>query len=176
MELLTADQRDALFDTFQRDAFHLELRDSYAVGSEDDSYQRWKRGEPPDPADRDRPWLQRIKRITQRGRTIRRVRVIMEPISEYIHFEYDSTPENLAAGEDIRWLPRRLVPAGVVFPLEGRDWWLFDDSLVAVGEFDDYGRPLGSRVSTDPVLLSQCISVRDRLWLSAIPHTDYQPR
>ena len=142
MELLTVDQRDALFDTFQRDAFHLELRDSYAVGSEDDSYQRWKRGEPPDPADRDRPWLQRIKRITQRGRTIRRVRVIMEPISEYIHFEYDSTPEN----------------------------------LVAVGEFDDYGRPLGSRVSTDPVLLSQCISVRDRLWLSAIPHTDYQPR
>ncbi len=176
MELLTADQRDALFDSFQRDAFHLELRDSYAVDSEDESYWRWKRGEPPDPADRNRPWLQRIKRITQLGRTVRRVRVITEPISEYIHFEYDSTPENLAAGEDIRWLPRRLVPADVIFPLEGRDWWLFDNSFIAVGEFDDHGRPLGSRISTDPALLGQCISVRDRLWLSAIPHTNYRPR
>src|SRR6266516_6899861 len=119
MELLTADQRDALFDTFQRDAFHLELRDSYAVDSEDESYRRWKRGEPPDPADQDRPWLQRIRRITQRGGIVRRIRVITEPISEYVRFEYDSTPENLAAGEDIRWLPRHLVPVGVVFSLEG---------------------------------------------------------
>jgi len=176
MELLTADQRDALFDTFQRDAFHLELRDSYAVGSEDESYRRWKRGEPSDPADQDRPWLQRIRRVTRLGRTVRRVRVITEPISDYIHFEYDSTPENLAAGEDIRWLPRRLVPADVVFPLEGRDWWLFDDSLIAVGEFDGHGHPLGSRISTDTALLHQCISVRDRVWPSAIPHTDYRPR
>jgi hypothetical protein len=107
---------------------------------------------------------------------VRRVRVITEPISEYIHFEYDSTPENLAAGEDIRWLPRRLVPADVIFPLEGRDWWLFDNSFIAVGELDDHGRPLGSRISTDPALLGQCITVRDRLWLSAIPHTNYQPR
>jgi hypothetical protein len=176
MELLTADQRDALFDTFQRDAFHLELRDNYAVDSEGESYRRWKRGEPQDPSDRDRPWLQRIKRITRCGRTVRRVRVITEPISEYIHFEYDSTPENLTAGEDIRWLPRRLIPVGVVFPLEGRDWWLFDDSLVAVGEFDECGRPLGSLISTDPALLRQCITVRDQLWVSAIPHTNYQPR
>ena len=176
MELLAADQRDALFDTFQRDAFHLELRDSYTVDSEDESYQRWKRGEPPDPSDRDRPWLRRMMRITQAGRTVRRERGITEPISEYIHFEDDSTPENLAAGEDIRWLPRHLVPAEIAFPLEGRDWWLFDDSLVAVGEFDGHGRPLGSRVSADPALLRQCISVRDQLWLSAIPHTEYQPR
>jgi hypothetical protein len=69
-----------------------------------------------------------------------------------------------------------LVPADVVFSLEGRDWWLFDDSLVAVGEFDDHGRPLGSRISTDPALVRQCISLRDRLWLSAIPHAGYQPR
>jgi hypothetical protein len=104
------------------------------------------------------------------------VRVITEPIPEYIRFEYDSTPESLAAGEDIRWLPRHLVPVGVVFPLEGHDWWLFDDSLVAAGEFDGHGRPLGSRVSTDPALLGRCISIRDRLWLAAIPHTEYRPR
>lgn len=176
MELLTAEQRDALFDTFQRDAFHLELRDSYSVDSEDQSYRRWKSGEPPDPSDQDRPWLRRMKRATHSGKTVRRVRVITEPVSEYIQFEYDSTPENLAAGEDIRWLPRHLIPTGIAFPLEGRDWWLFDDSLVAVGEFDGRGRPLGSRITTDPAVLRQCIRVRDRLWLIAIPHTEYQPR
>jgi uncharacterized protein DUF6879 len=54
---------------------------------------------------------------TQCGKTVRRVLVITEPVSEYIQFEYDSTPENLAAGEDIRWLPRHLVPTGIAFPL-----------------------------------------------------------
>jgi len=173
--LWTTDQRDALFDTFERDAFHLELRDTYHVDSEDESYRRWKDGEPPDPGERERPWMQRIRRAVRSGKTIRRVRVVTEPISEYIRFEYDGTPENIAAGEDIRWLPRHLTPVDIVFPLEERDWWLFDDSLVAAGHFDDYGRPIGSEISTDPGLIRQCASVRDRLWEIAIPHSEYRP-
>jgi hypothetical protein len=175
MRLLTAEQRNALFDTLERDAFHLELRDSYYVDSEDESYRRWKRGDPPDPRELERPWLQRMRRVIKSGKTVRRVRVVTEPLSEYIRFEYDSTLENLMAGEDIRWLPRHLVPEDVTFPLEGRDWWLFDDSLIAAGHFDEHGRSLGSDVSTDPALIRQCGSVRDRLWPIAVPHGEYRP-
>ena len=127
MELWTAERRDTLFDTFERDAFHLELRDDYHLDSEDESFRRWKRGDPADPSDYDRPWLRRIRRVTDSGRTVRRVRVVSEPLSEYIRYEFNSTGQNLAAGEDIRWLPRHLVPVGLVFPAYGRDWWLFDD-------------------------------------------------
>lgn len=176
MGLLTASQRDALFDTFERDAFHLELRDNYHVDSEDESYLRWKRGEPPDPGEFQRPWLQRVRQVAMSGKTVRRVRVITEPISEYIRFEYDGTPQNISAGEDIRWLPRNHVPKDIVFPLEGLDWWLFDGYLVAAGHFDDHGRPIGSEISTEPALIRQCVSVRDRLWSIAIPHSEYRPR
>jgi hypothetical protein len=176
MGLLTADQRDALFDTFERDAFHLELRDSYHVDSEDESYLRWKRGEPPDLDELQRPWLRRMRQIATSGRTVRRVRVVTEPLSEYIRFEYDCTPQNISAGEDIRWLPRHRTPDDIVFPLEGMDWWLFDAYLVAAGHFDNHGRPVGSEISTDPVVIQQCISVRAQLWSIAIPHSKYRPR
>jgi hypothetical protein len=174
MRLWSAEQRDALFDTFVRDAFHLELRDSYYVDSEDDSYRRWKRGEPP--GDDQRPWLQRTRRLVKSGKTIRRVRVVTEPFSEYIRFEHDSTPQNVAAGEDIRWLPRHLVPQNLVFPLKGNDWWLFDDYLIAAGQFDKGGNPTGSEITTDPAIVGQCVIVRDRLWEIAIPHSKYRPR
>jgi hypothetical protein len=149
MELLTADQRDALFDTLQQDAFHLELRDSYAVDSEDESYRRWKRGEPPDPSERDRPWLQRIKRITQRGRTVRRVRVVTEPISEYMRFEYDSTAENQLR-ERTSAGPRGLLPSGVVCPAR-RDWWL---STIRLSRSASSTSPTAPRIrSADPALV-----------------------
>jgi hypothetical protein len=175
MRLWTAQQRDILFDLFERDAFHLELRDSYHVASEDESYRRWRHGEPPDPSDDDRPWLRRIRAIASSGRSVRRVRVISEPLSEYIRYEHYGTTQNLAAGEDIRWLPRLLVPEHVVFPLDGADWWLFDDCLIAIGRFDERGLPLGSEVSTDPLLVGQCVFARDRLWQAAIPHDRYRP-
>jgi hypothetical protein len=171
----TAEQREAIFDRLQRDAFHLELRDAYYVDSEDESYRRWKNGEAPDPSDYDRPWLHRIRMLTSSGKTIRRVRVISEPISEYIRYEYDGTPQNIAAGEDIRWLPRQRVPRDLVFPAEGRDWWLFDDQCVAIGHFDDNGMPLGSSISTDQDLLRECGYVRDRLWGIATLRHAYRP-
>jgi hypothetical protein len=175
MGLWTAEQRNALFDTLERDAFHLELRDAYYVDSEDESYRRWKLGEAQDPREQERPWLRRMKRVIKSGKTVRRVRVVTEPVSEYIRFEYDCTPENLAAGEDIRWLPRHLVPEDITLPLEGRDWWLFDDHLVAAGYFDEHGRSMGSEISSDPALVRLCVSVRDRLWEIAVPHSEYRP-
>jgi hypothetical protein len=175
MRLWTAEQRDALFDQIQRDAFHLELRDTYHVDSEDESYRRWSSGEPPDPSDYDRPWLGRIRMLTSSGKTVRRVRVVSEPVTQYIQYEYDGTDQNIAAGEDIRWLPRQNLPDGIAFPAEGRDWWLFDDHLVAIGYVDEHGRPLGSHVSHDRDLVGQCTYTRDRLWPIATPHRAYRP-
>lgn len=106
---------------------------------------------------------------------IRRLRVVTEPVTEYVRFEWEITPDNLAAGEDIRWLPRHLLPPGVVFPYGGLDWWLFDDRLAAFGHFYDDGRVKGSEVVTDSAIVGQCVSIRDRLWPLAIRHSDYEP-
>jgi uncharacterized protein DUF6879 len=173
MELITSTQRDELFCTLQRDAFHLELRDSYGNPLEDEPLVKWRAGVLDD-RQYLRPWLAMVRAVTGSGKVIRRLRVITEPVTEYVRFEWEITPDNLAAGEEIRWLPRHLLPAGIEFPCRGLDWWLFDDQLAAFGHFHEDGRVKGSEIVTDPVVVGQCVRVRDQLWPLAIPHSDYK--
>jgi uncharacterized protein DUF6879 len=57
----------------------------------------------------------------------RRARVVSEPLGGYISFEHAITDEvNIAAGEDVRWLPRRRASD---LCLLGNDFWLFDEKL-----------------------------------------------
>lgn len=174
MDLITSTQRDELFNSFERSAFHLELRDDYGSPIEDTPYARWQRGEFDDYVWLD-PWMTLMKRVTGEGKTVRRVRVVNEPHSEYVGWENSLTHLNLAAGEDIRWFPRHRVPDGLTFPVAGNDWWLFDDRLLAVGHFDEEGRVLGSELIEDAGTVGECIRVRDLLWASAIHHTEYKP-
>lgn len=172
MELITPDQRDELFATFDRDAFHLELRDHYGVPGEEGPFARWRRGEPDDLAWL-QPWLARVQAATAASRAVRRVRVVTEPVSEYIRWEHSLTPVTIEAGEDIRWLPRHRMPA-VDLPLDGADWWLFDDRLLAVGRFDDDGRVLGSELVTNSAMVARCVEVRELLWPLSVPHHEYK--
>lgn len=174
MELMTPAQRDELLDRFQRDAFHLELRDNYRADYEDGPVERWLRGEPDDYAWHE-PWLRRVRAATSAGRSIRRVRVVTEPLSDYIRWLRSVTHLNQAAGEDIRWLPRHQVPEGIRFPVSGNDFWIFDDELVTVGHFDKEGRVLGSELVTDPLVVAACVRTCDVLWPLAIPHAEFEP-
>ncbi|MET8824887.1 DUF6879 family protein [Streptomyces sp. NPDC004610] len=72
MDLITPAERDELFKSFERDAFHLELRDDYGSPVEDTPYARWRRGEPDDFSWLV-PWMQLMKRVTSDGRAVRRV-------------------------------------------------------------------------------------------------------
>jgi hypothetical protein len=47
-----------------------------------------------------------IRAAVARGVRIRRVRVVSEPLSDYLRWEHACTAVNIEAGEDIRWLPR----------------------------------------------------------------------
>ncbi|MCZ4086218.1 MULTISPECIES: DUF6879 family protein [Streptomyces] len=173
MELITSAQRNQLFDRLTHDAFHLELRDDYSVPGEGGPFERWKRGE----VDNSfmEPWTDLVTRVTGSGKTMRRVRVVRQPHSPYIQWEYETAHVNEEAGEEVRWLPRNQLPEKMAFPVERNDWWLFDDRSVAVGHFDDEGRFLGSEVIEDPSVVAECVRVRDLLWSLAIPHREYKP-
>ncbi|WP_406154963.1 hypothetical protein OG806_02285 [Streptomyces sp. NBC_00882] len=174
MELISSAERNRLFEAFTADAFHLELRDDYAVSDEDDPYGSWRRGEPVDYSFME-PWTQLIKRVTGEGRTVRRLRVVTEPHTPYIQWEHAVTSYNEEAGEDIRWLPRHFLPDELVFPVGGNDWWLFDDRILAVGHFGGDGQVLGSELVEAPDVVAQCVRVRDLLWHLATPHREYNP-
>ncbi|MEU6375910.1 DUF6879 family protein [Streptomyces sp. NPDC046909] len=174
MELISSAKRNRLFETFTKDAFHLELRDDYSVPDEDGPFECWLRGAPVDYSYME-AWMQLIKRATGEGKTVRRVRVVTEPHSPYIQWEYAATPHNEEAGEEIRWLPRHRLPEELVFPVGGNDWWLFDGRLLAVGHFDSDGRVLGSELVDATEAVAECVRVRDLLWDLAIPHREYKP-
>ncbi|MGX1541126.1 DUF6879 family protein [Streptomyces adustus] len=173
MELISSAERNRLFDRFQRDAFHLELRDDYSVPGEAGPFQSWLDGRDIDYTYLT-PWTQLMRQTTRRGMTVRRVRVVTEPLTPYIQWEHATTVVNENAGEAVRWLPRHLLPTGVAFPFDGRDWWLYDDRLLAVGHFDADGRVLGSQIIEDPDAVARCVHLRDLLWANAVPHTEYK--
>jgi hypothetical protein len=103
---------------------------------------------------------------------VRRARIVSEPVSKYIRFEYEVTNGlNIAAGEEVRWLPRRKA-TGVALP--GNDFWLFDSSLLLVNHFDGEGEWLEPSLSTAPQDIKLCASAFETVWELGIPHADYQ--
>ena len=151
------------------------MRDSYM--RDDPAFIAWQHGYRHDPDDRTswwRPWLDAVAEATRRGVAMRRARIISEPISDYIRYEYDGTFTNIAAGEDVRWLPRRRT-SDLLLP--ALDFWAFDDDLVIFNHFTGDGQwaDPGMEECRDPDVVKRCVAAFDAIWERAIPHDQYRP-
>ncbi|GLW45349.1 hypothetical protein Stsp02_10110 [Streptomyces sp. NBRC 14336] len=158
-----------------RSAVHLEMRDSYAVDYEKGPFADWRAGHRPNRDDRAswwRPWLDLVQEAVTRGVVIRRARIVSEPVSEYTRFLHDGTFTNVAAGEAVRWLPRRRA-SDIALP--GNDFWLFDDRVIHWNHFSGEGRSLGGEIRDDtPHAAKLCADAFDAVWERAIPHGQYE--
>ena len=150
--MLTDEEFYALLRDFKRTAFHLEMRDSYGLDSEEGPFQRFLRGEPDDYAWH-APWLEIVRAATAAGKEVTRARIVTVPHSAYTRWSLANAPLNIEAGEDIRWLPRQ--DAGNV-DLPAQDFWLLDDERVIWTPFDAEGRYLGSYEEHNPQRIAQC--------------------
>lgn len=169
MKRLQGDAFDNLFRTFNRTAFHLEMKDSYHVPEEAGPFKLFLEGEPDDFAWH-QPWLRLVREATQAGKRMTRVRVVTVPHTDYVRWSLTVTPLNIEAGEDIRWLPRHLATS-IDFPAD--DYWLFDDKRVVFTVFEDDGRFAGGVETLDPEIIEQCRKVHEEVWKLAIPHEEY---
>ncbi|MEV5527130.1 DUF6879 family protein [Streptomyces prunicolor] len=157
-----------------RTALHLEMRDVYAVDYESGPFADWRQGFRHNPADRDswwRPWLDLVEETVARGVTVRRARIVSEPVSEYTRFLYDGTFTNVAAGEQVRWLPRRQA-SDIALP--GNDFWLFDEQVVRWNHFSGEGASQGGAVTKDPAAAKLCSDAFEAVWERAVPHDQYE--
>jgi hypothetical protein len=110
LEPIAEEKRDQFLTTFRHEAVHLEMRDVYATNLEKDRFKTWLCGKALDPeqeAEWWQPWLELMRRNNEAGKTLRRLRVISEPVTDYIRFEWLDAAQLVCAGEDVRWLPRR---------------------------------------------------------------------
>ena len=160
-----------LLESTERSAVHLETRDSY--GPDDPDWLAWQAGKRFDPVTGWRTWFDLMKTATSRGVAVRRARIVSEPVTDYIRFEYDVTAAfNIAAGEQVRWLPRRQT-AGLLVP--PNDFWVFDERLVVWNHFAGDGSSTGRERCEDAVIAKQCVSAFEAVWERAISHEQYQP-
>lgn len=169
VELLQGEAFDNLFRTFKHRAFHLEVQDSYHTPDEAGPFHLFLTRQPDDLAWH-QPWLNRVREVTNAGKSIMRARVVTVPHGGYTRWGLTVAPHNIAAGEDIRWLPRHLIGSA---DLAADDYWLFDDERVVFTVFEPGGRFVGGAATTDPTIVEYCRTVRDRVWQVAIPHSQY---
>lgn len=151
---------------------HLELRDIYTP--HDPDYARWLSGDHFDPAERWPDWIRVLKEVVDKGVVVRRARVISEPVTDYIRYEYALTDGlNILAGEQVRWLPRRMT-SDIALP--GNDFWLFDNRLVRFNHFGGDGSSGDREFREEPEVIDLCRSSFEAVWRRGIPHQSYQPK
>lgn len=156
---------------FGRHAIHLETRDAYGTAVELPHLGRWAAGEPDD-LEWLRGWCSTVRRHVAAGRTVQRARIVSEPLSDYQRWSRSIAHAMVDAGEDIRWVPRRLVSS---IPIPGNDFYVFDGRLVVFLHYAGNGLGTAKTTSTASADIRLCRSAFDAVWELAVPHRDYQP-
>jgi hypothetical protein len=153
-----------------RSAVHLEMRDAYTPF--DPEFQAWKQGKPRTPPDTPDWWHNLVREHAARGIRFRRARIVSEPVSDYIRFEHEATGWlNVAAGEEVRWLPRRRASD---LCLPGNDFWLFDDRLIRFHHFSGDGEIVEDELCDDLAVIARCMAAFEAVWDRAVPHAEYR--
>jgi hypothetical protein len=159
------------FQDYSTSAFRLELRQVYSMPDEADELRRFRAGEKP-PAQYHYGWLDTVAAAIRAGKTMRRVRVVQQPLTDYIRYEFEwGFVYNVEAGEDIRILDMtgRASPA-----LPDHDFWMFDETTIVKMLYRDDGAQLGRELVDSPDL-DAYLGWRDATWQPATPFRDYWP-
>ncbi|RAY12546.1 hypothetical protein DPM19_25030 [Actinomadura craniellae] len=149
---------------------HLELRDSYALDTEDERYLWWREHRAELPRE-EHPWWDLTAATAARGVLIRRARIVSVPVTEYIAFEHAASWQNVAAGEHLRWLPRSRA-SDLLVP--GNDFWLIDGERVLFNLFDGEGRPTGKQFTDDAEVVKAVGASFTAVWERATDHAEFR--
>jgi hypothetical protein len=158
-----------LFTGYQRCAYRLEARQVYSSPMEDAALQRWLAGEEPE---LDLTWtVSRTRAQLALGRTKTRVRVVVEPPTDYIRHELTVYPHLAAGGEEIRIIA---VPEGSrPGNLPSYDYWLFDEREVWRMHYNDDHTFFGAERLDDPDAADLHLRWRDNALAQAVSLGDY---
>ena len=171
MASLTVPEFEQAIRQFDVESVHLEMRDSYGTEVELPHMAAWAAGETDDLAWM-QPWCDDVRRFVTEGKSLRRAHVVSEPLSDYQRWAHGVVGLSEDAGEEHRWVPRRLV-SSIAFP--GNDFWMLDHRLAIFHHYAGNGRNLDFTTSTDPADIELCSSAFEAVWSIGIPHREYKP-
>ncbi|MFF7010208.1 DUF6879 family protein [Streptomyces fimicarius] len=158
------------FDDFEREAFRLETLDDYGKSGGVEAYEAFLAGEP-QPADyQTADWMTTVGDAVRSGKRMYRVHILARPLTDYLRFELSwGYRRNMTAGEEFFILD--VTDREHPMP-DAPDFWLFDERVAGVMEYDSEGRFLGSElVEGDQV--SRLLAYRDTAMAQAVPFSDW---
>ncbi len=169
-----SDQFQGLFTSFRRSAFRLETLQAYAASGEDPAFDAFLAGRGYVRHPGKVRWLGVIGAAIRAGRTMSRVHVVREPLTDYMRFELTwAYAPNVAAGEEIGIIP---VPAGGTWPrdvLEGYDFWLLDDTDLYEMVYDEVGTFIGVRFVDEQYRIAEARRLRDAAVEQSVRWAEY---
>ncbi|HMH39353.1 MAG TPA: hypothetical protein VK584_20665 [Streptosporangiaceae bacterium] len=159
------------FEVFKVSAFRLETLSTYAVPAEEEGLRAFRLGLPrPERSVRTSSWLRRIADTTAAGKSWRRVRVLVRPLSESECYQLLGYRESAEAGEVIRIADRS---ACADLDTLARDFWLFDAGtakpFAALMNYDHAGEYLGAAVTAEPAVIMACVTARNLAHRCSVP-------
>ena len=167
-QLLNADEEfAALLRSVWRSSWRWECQGEYAVDLPE--VERWRAGLPIVETDEDRAWLTHLRRLREVGIPFQRVRMLTEPLTDYLAWMVQAIGPNVAAGEDVRWLQERDAR---MLGLPSDDFYILDDERVATLRFTDGKVLTGVEVDDDPAVLEQHRAWRRVAWTAATAHAE----
>ncbi|MCD0448409.1 hypothetical protein LO762_04240 [Actinocorallia sp. API 0066] len=165
---LADDEWQEYFGTFKRYAWRLELHPVYTMPHEEEALAQFREGYRL-PEDYVSGWAKKVSSYVASGRSIGRVHIVRQPLSEYLQFEFDYYRGHARAGEDIRILDL----TGKDDPgLPDHDFYLFDDEAVVRMLYRPDGTQIGRELVENPDIESY-LRYRDIALDGAIPFREY---
>ena len=140
---------------------------------DDPDWLDWQAGRRFDPEKRWASWSELIRATVARGVSVRRIRLVSEPVTDYIRFvttsrpRITSQPARMSGGCPGPRRPGSWCPAS--------DFWVLDGQVVLWNHFAGDGSWVGEGRCDDPAIAKLCASSFDAAWDRAIPHEAYQP-
>jgi hypothetical protein len=161
---------ERLFATFKRSAFRLETLDEYHVDAEEErDFQRFVHGVPL-PQTANAEWADEVKELTSSGKQIIRVRLLPEQVNPYLRFELEwGYPYSAAAGEDIRFLPRKKATQLVGDNKTLVDFWLFDDAEAVILNYNPDATSVDVELVSAGEYLSKLVATSQLVKEAAMP-------
>lgn len=161
---ITEDEFVQLLESFSHSAWRFEQQRAYVIDYEEDQFAAFVDGDPRPPTENPglAAWLDLVKAKTSAGKTVSRVRIVDEPMTDYQRWLQWVERWNREAGEDIQYTTRAYAERSGLLPcLGGGDCWLLDDSQLVLFTYDDRGAETGMEVLVDEPELAEARRVRE---------------
>jgi hypothetical protein len=172
------DPLDDCFSTYRLSAIRLECLPEYLGHGEAESFKAWRERRPrPERSVRNNDYLREVAADVLDGRARGRVRIVDEPLSEYVRWELLSYAENAVAGEEIHIAVRQGGSEKAQRDLAGAaDFWLFDqgeeDERAVLVHYSGDGSFASAHLAT-AVDHAWCRRVLGKAYACSVPLSEY---